>query len=159
MRKFSQATEFEGEAFRMSEADVADPPSPSLSLRARWGADKDTSIGEFPKCTEDDRAWRKEFSPGALLSVTFLGHARKVTKMKPLRVMDDYETLLLKLRCVSTIKAGENPPRSFDFQRLLLAGRVSAILYSTAEAVRSLQRCAGVAGGRLRGMFHYEYNK
>jgi hypothetical protein len=42
--------------------------------------DKDISIGEFPKCTEDDRAWRKEFSPGALLSVTFLGHARKVTK-------------------------------------------------------------------------------
>jgi len=36
--------------------------------------------GEFPKCTEGDRAWRKEFSPGALLWVTFLGHARKVTE-------------------------------------------------------------------------------
>ena len=36
--------------------------------------------GEFPKCPEDDRARRKEFSPGALLWVTFLGRARKVTK-------------------------------------------------------------------------------
>ena len=27
----------------------------------------------FPKCTEDDRACRKGFSPGALLSVPFLG--------------------------------------------------------------------------------------
>ena len=33
----------------------------------------------FPKCTEDDRAHREEFSSGALLWVTFLGHARKVT--------------------------------------------------------------------------------
>jgi hypothetical protein len=36
--------------------------------------------GEFPKCTEDDQAWRKEFSPGALLWVTLLGQARKVTR-------------------------------------------------------------------------------
>jgi len=36
--------------------------------------------GEFPKCTEDDRACRKGFSLGALLSVTFLGQARKVTR-------------------------------------------------------------------------------
>ncbi len=37
--------------------------------------------GEFPKCTEDDRACRKGFSPGALLWVTFLGHARKVMRV------------------------------------------------------------------------------
>ena len=36
--------------------------------------------GEFPKCPEDNRVRRKEFSPGALLWVTFVGHARKVTK-------------------------------------------------------------------------------
>jgi hypothetical protein len=42
--------------------------------------DKEISIGEFPKCTEDDRAWRKEFSP-----VPFLGHlswARKKGEKK-----------------------------------------------------------------------------
>ncbi len=45
--------------------------------------------GEFPKCTEDDRACRKEFLPGALLWVAFLGHARKATKK---RIMNFGET-------------------------------------------------------------------
>ena len=57
MRKSRHATESEG-------LNISDCLSPK---------------GEFPKCTEDDRACRKGFSPGALLSVTFLGHARKVT--------------------------------------------------------------------------------
>ena len=39
--------------------------------------DKDISIGEFPKCTEDDRAHREEFSSGALLWVTFLWARKK----------------------------------------------------------------------------------
>ena len=64
---------------------------------------------------------------------------------------DDDGTLSLKLRCICTIKAGENPPRSFDFQRLLLAEQGSDILYSSREAVRSSRRCAGVAGDRLPG--------
>jgi hypothetical protein len=34
-------------------------------------------MGKFPKCTEDDRAWRKEFSPGALLWVAFLWARKK----------------------------------------------------------------------------------
>jgi hypothetical protein len=51
--------------------DIFDP-SKTTSARSR-------KCRLFPKCTEDDRACRKEFSPGALLSVTFLGQARKVT--------------------------------------------------------------------------------
>ena len=94
MRKFSQATESEGEAFRRTactqrlrvqcaSAGRLKPithPHPNPLPEGEGLTDKDTSIGEFPKCTEDDRAWRKEFSPGALLSVTFLGRARKATK-------------------------------------------------------------------------------
>ncbi len=81
MRKSRQATESEGKAFRMSEADVVAPALiRSLILEGRGLMKQNTSIGEFPKCTEDDRACRKGFSPGALLWVTFLGQARKVTK-------------------------------------------------------------------------------
>ena len=54
-------------------------PQPVLLPEGEGIANKESSIGEFPKCTEDDRACRKGFPPGALLWVTFLGHARKVT--------------------------------------------------------------------------------
>ena len=55
---FRQATESEGKAFRMFEARRA-------------------SFRNAPRTTE--YAGQK-FSPGALLWVTFLGHARKVTE-------------------------------------------------------------------------------
>jgi hypothetical protein len=57
----------------MSEAGTTEAhPHPILLLEGEGVADKEISIGEFPKCTEDDRACRKGFSPGALLWVTFL---------------------------------------------------------------------------------------
>ncbi|OGW34931.1 MAG: hypothetical protein A2010_05145 [Nitrospirae bacterium GWD2_57_9] len=58
--------------FGLSEPRNKTHPHPDPLPEGEGLVDKDTSIGEFPKCTEDGRAWRKEFSPGALLSVTFL---------------------------------------------------------------------------------------
>ena len=74
MRKFSHATKSEDSdslhpAFTSAprECRVSEPiphPHPNPLPEGEGLMDKDTSIGEFPKCTEDDRAWRKEFSPG-----------------------------------------------------------------------------------------------
>ena len=57
MRKSRQATESEGEAFRMSEPE-----------------------GRVSEMYSDDRACRKGFSPGALLWVTFLRANKKGDK-------------------------------------------------------------------------------
>jgi len=48
---------------------MSDCPSPLLPLS-----------GEFPKCTRTTEHGVKVFSAGALLGVTFLGQARKVTR-------------------------------------------------------------------------------
>jgi hypothetical protein len=65
MRKFSRATESEGKHFGC--------------LRPQ---------AEFPKCTEDDRAWRKEFPPGALLWSPFLGTQERREKTAARKVFE-----------------------------------------------------------------------
>jgi len=43
----------------------------------------------FSKCTEDDRVWRKEVSPGALLWVTFLRASKKGDKERLFEQFED----------------------------------------------------------------------
>ncbi len=56
----------------MSEADVEAPALNKSQVLEGLGAHEDTSIGEFPKCTEDDRACRKGFFAGCPSLVPFL---------------------------------------------------------------------------------------